>query len=209
MTQSRSLPLGVGAQAHQWGTTAQIPLCRLFVALLPDAPARDAIKEAAAALRPGLPPGSRMIDAERFHLTVHFLGDSDGLDADREQAAIDACAGIHARAFDVRLDAFGMFEGKKPVGVLRSRQTQPGLLALHDALRKPLAIAGFGRWLEPVFEPHVTLFYGGREWPDQAITPISWHAGEFRLIRSVSGQRAHQTLGAWALVESDGRRSTP
>lgn len=176
-----------------------MPFQRLFVGLFPDAPARDAISEVVADLRPALSPRLRTIDPSRFHLTLHFLGDSDGPNADLERAAIDACAGVAAAAFDVHLDYFGTFKGNKPIGALRNRRTPPGLQALYDTLRKPLAIAGFGRWLEPVFEPHVTLFYGDRELPERAIAPIGWRASEFRLIRSVTGQSIYHTLGRWPL----------
>lgn len=199
MTQTRQLPASVGAQAGQFGTTAPLQVHRLFVGLFPDAPARDAINGVIAGLRPGLSPGIRTIDPSRFHLTLHFLGDSGGPNPDLERAAIDACAGVAAAAFDVHLDYFGTFNGNKPTGALRNRRTPPGLQALYDALRKPLAIAGFGRWLRPVFEPHVTLFYGDRVLPEQAIAPIRWRASEFRLIRSVTGQSTYHTLGRWPL----------
>jgi RNA 2',3'-cyclic 3'-phosphodiesterase len=199
MAHARHQPATAGAQSSLFGAAAPLQVHRLFLGLFPDAPARDAINAVVAGIRPGLSPGIRTNDPSRFHLTLHFLGDSEGIRSDLEQAAIDACARVHARDFDVRLDYFSTFRGKKPIGVLRNRLTPPRLQALHDELKTPLARAGFARWLEPDFEPHVTLFYGDRELQPQAIAPIRWRATEFRLIRSVYGQSVYHTLGCWPL----------
>lgn len=201
MAQTRHVPATSDARISRLGTTAPLQAQRLFVALFPDAAACESIAGLVASLDPPLPTAVKAIARESYHVTLHFLGDyDDDLDV-LERRAMAACVSVRAAAFVVSFDRLGNFKAGKPVGVLRSTQTLPGLLELWAALRTPLARAGFGRSLEPEFVPHVTLYHGDHALPSEPIAPIAWRASEFRLIRSTVGQGRYHELGRWPLSE--------
>jgi RNA 2',3'-cyclic 3'-phosphodiesterase len=199
MAHPRHTPAAAGAQMSLLGTTAPMQVQRLFLGLFPDEAARRRIGEVVDGLTPGLSPGIKTIAPDRWHLTLHFLGDHDGVREDIERGAIQACESVRAASVDVRLDRLGSFKGKRPIAVLRNSQTPAGLQALWEALRKPLAMARFGPWIESTFEPHVTLYYGDTDLELRPVEPIAWGATDFRLIRSAYGQSQYHELGRWPL----------
>ena len=181
------------------GMAVPVQLQRVFIAIFPDSAACEAIADVVASLEPALSSSTARIARERFHVTVHFLGDYDQGIEEVERRAMAACASIEATSFNLRLDRLGSFKASRPIGILQASQVPADLLTLWSALRTRLARAGFGQWLRPDFSPHVTLFHGDRELPAQAIIPIAWPATEFRLIRRAVGQGGYHELGRWPL----------
>jgi len=200
MANTRHSPSHATPQIGLFGTTAPAQVHRLFFALFPDDAACARIAAFADELRPTLSSRCRWLEASRYHLTLHFLGDNDELRPDLVAAAGKAAARVATPAFEVTLDTFASFKGSRPPGVLRTSPDEMPVLDLWKNLRSELAREGFGARLDPEFTPHVTLFYGDSELPARAIAPIRWRAQEFRLIHSIIGQSRYSELGRWSLA---------
>jgi 2'-5' RNA ligase len=121
---------------------------RLFVALaIPDSVAQNIM------LIQGGVPGARWQTRAQLHLTLRFIGETDGRDA---AMLDDALAGIEAPAFDLQLHGVGQFGNKQPhalwAGVRKSE-------ALEHLQRKvDTAIRRVGQPQDAhKFTPHVTL----------------------------------------------------
>jgi 2'-5' RNA ligase len=123
-------------------------MMRLFVALaLPDA--------VAASLDPiqGGVPGARWQSREQLHLTLRFIGEVDGRDAN---AIHDALTGITAPPFQLTLKGVGEFGGKHPHALWAGIAPCEALLHLQRKIETALQRIG----LEPErrkYTPHVTL----------------------------------------------------
>lgn len=172
---------------------------RLFFALWPDQPVRDAIDGAAVeAMERGALAGigGRRVPRHNLHLTLVFLGDVPKDGVSTLSAGADE---VRATAFDLRLDRFGTFPrarvawlGAAPVGAGE---------ALVAALQEMAAAAGLSVDRRP-WRPHVTLKrrIDGRAkaalapGPD----PIDWPVRDFALIESIPG-RPYQVLRTWPL----------
>ena len=122
---------------------------RLFVGL--EIPVH--IGERLALFRGGL-PGARWISAENHHLTLRFIGDIDGREAEDLDAAL-AAAKLReplALTFD-SLDSFG---GDRPHAVIAKVQPTRELTELQSEIERAIRRAG----LPPErrkFVPHVTI----------------------------------------------------
>ena len=128
---------------------------RLFVAIaLP-----DDIRDRLAALQSGL-PGARWVPPENLHLTLRFIGETDGRQAQDIDAAL---AGIGMPAFPIalaRVDRFG--SGSKVRSIWAGVEPNEPLRRLQAKVEQALQRTGLipeGR----KFKPHVTLarFNGG------------------------------------------------
>lgn len=99
-------------------------------------------------------PGARWLPAENLHLTLRFIGETDG-HAFHDIAA--ALQDIDAAAFDLRLAGVGHFGDKRRVRVLWAGvEANDSLRALQQRIEIALVRAGLppeGR----KFHPHVTL----------------------------------------------------
>jgi 2'-5' RNA ligase len=121
---------------------------RLFVALsIPDAVANTMFL-----IQSGV-PGAKWQTREQLHLTLRFVGEADGRDAN---AIDDALAAISSPRFELALKGVGEFGGKNP-------------RALWAGVSDPVAVAHLARKIETAlqriglpaeerkFTPHVTL----------------------------------------------------
>lgn len=122
---------------------------RLFVAIRPPAATRDALID----LMEGL-PGARWQDDEQLHLTLRFIGEVDGHQAEDIAAALGRAA--HP-PIDVTLSGLGSF-GKpgKPNSLWIGAEPKAPLKALHEQINVLLSTVG----LDPerrAFLPHVTI----------------------------------------------------
>jgi 2'-5' RNA ligase len=124
-------------------------MVRLFVGVeLP-----EDICERLASLSGGV-PGARWVPAENIHLTLRFIGEVDGGEAEDIFHALRA---VRPRRFDLTLSGVGHFDKGDDVrqlwvGVERNAE----LFALRDRIESVLVRQG----LEPEgrrFTPHVTL----------------------------------------------------
>ena len=122
---------------------------RLFVALRPPEPVRDALIDTMEAL-----DGARWQDDEQLHLTLRFCGEVDRRTAEDLATALDRIA---FAPFEIQLSGVGHFERKgRPHAIWAKALPTPPLLELHKAVERACHSAG----LPPearAFHPHVTI----------------------------------------------------
>ena len=121
---------------------------RLFVALvLP-----DAVAEGLAMLQSGV-PGARWQTREQMHLTLRFIGEVDGRDAN---AVDDALLPIEAPRFTLALKGVGEFGGKTPHSLWAGVRDREPVTFLQRKIEAALQRAGLPAE-QRKFQPHVTL----------------------------------------------------
>ncbi|MGH7209941.1 MAG: RNA 2',3'-cyclic phosphodiesterase [Acetobacteraceae bacterium] len=122
---------------------------RLFVAL--DLPA--ALRQRLALLAGGL-SGARWTPAENLHLTLRFIGETPGWQADEIDHALGA---LRAPSFPLTLAGIGLFaKGRRGTALWAGVERIPALDHLHSKVETALQRIG----LEPErrrFTPHITL----------------------------------------------------
>jgi 2'-5' RNA ligase len=177
------------------------PTDRLFFAIYPDAATAAHIAQLAQQLRAEHGLQGKPLKPERFHVTLHHLGDYAGLPQDLVAAACGAAASVAAAPFDVTFDRVASFTSaprNRPF-ILRGDGGLAALMAFQQSLGDALKKTVLGRWAKPGFTPHVTLLYDDRGVPEQAVAPVSWTAHEFVLVHSLIGQTLHVPLARWSL----------
>lgn len=198
---SRQIP-GVPGQLSLPGFDAPSqPTDRLFFAIFPGATAAARIAQLAQHLRGEHGLKGRPLATERFHITLHHLGDYVGLPQSVVAAAGDAAAAVVMSPFEVAFDRAGSFSGRprnRPF-VLRAGDGVAALRAFQQTLGEAMKKTGLGRWVEPQYTPHVTLLYDDRHVAEQAIETIGWRVHEFVLVHSLLGQGLHVPLARWPL----------
>ncbi len=123
-------------------------MTRLFVAIsLP-----DDVAEPLQWIERGI-PGARWQTREQLHLTLRFIGEVDGRQADNVD---DALSGIAAPSFQLRLKDVGQFGGRKSHSVWVGIEANAALLHLQRKIESALQRAGFAPD-ERKFTPHITL----------------------------------------------------
>jgi 2'-5' RNA ligase len=121
---------------------------RLFVAI----PVPDAVAQGLLFIQSGV-PGARWQTREQLHLTLRFIGEVDGRDAN---AVHDALCAISAPPFTLSLKGVGEFGGKKPRALWAGVETSEALLHLQRKIETGLQRIGLEA--EPrKFTPHITL----------------------------------------------------
>ena len=171
---------------------------RLFFALWPDDATRIAIASVAAQLRTHA-RGGRWTAADRFHLTLPFLGTYRHLPTALVDSALAAAADVRTPGFAIALDRVGSFRTRSHLWWLGC-EAGP-LLPLYSLLAH--AMAGFDVPCPPAtFVPHVTIVRGAARPPppDVTVPPVVWPVNSFALIHSESGARnAYHVVGQWPL----------
>src|SRR5258708_5049990 len=173
---------------------------RLFLAVVPDADAAARIYRLARALKQAHQFDRAIIDPQRLHVSLFFLGE---LTDDMARIACEAAAEVRADPFEVRFDRTVSFRGRsgnRPF-VLVGDDGLNGLLSLRRTLGVALAGRGLRRLASKDFTPHITLLYGERNVEKHPIEPIRWTVNEFVLIHSVG---CHVHLGRWPLRSCGG-----
>ena len=168
---------------------------RLFLAAVPDADTARRIYRLAVALKRAHGFDGKIIEPERLHVSLFFLGELPELAV---RIAREAAAEIRTSPFDVLFDRSVTFRGKPG--------NQPFVLTGNDGLdrlksfRRTLGLAmasnGLRFLAKKDFTPHVTLMYAERDVEEHPIEPIGWTVNEFVLIHSMHG---HVHLGRWPL----------
>ena len=158
---------------------------RLFVAIRPPRPAREALLGAMGGIS-----GARWQSDDQLHLTLRFIGEVNRRDAEDVDGALRS---IRQAPFAVRLNGVGSFEKRGQASAVWAGVAphQP-LAALHKKVDQALVRAG----LEPerrAYLPHITLARLGR-----SAGPI----GGF-LERTGNFAGAGFTVDRFALFESD------
>ena len=175
---------------------------RLFFALYPDREtAAQQIAPLATALRASQRLHGKILPTERFHVTLHHLGDFAGLPPSLVQAASAAAEAVRCPPFELEFDRAASFDNKRGRNnpfVLQGGDALQPVADFQRALGAALQTAG----LKPDarFTPHVTLLYDDRVVPaSPVVPPVRWTAHEFVLVHSLIGQGIHMPLGRWPL----------
>lgn len=177
------------------------PTDRLFFAIFPDAPAARCTAETAGRLSDQHGLTGRPLAPRRFHVSLHCLGDYAGVPNDIVAKAREAAANLAATPFGLMFDLAGSFAGQRrklPL-VLRSGDSPLPLIAFQRALGEAMARNGLGRFVSPLYTPHMTLLYDARYVEPRPVEPVGWTVREFVLVRSLLGLTMHIPLARFRL----------
>lgn len=165
---------------------------RLFFALWPGEEPRAGLARWSRELRTLC--GGRTVPAQRFHMTLAFLGP---VDAERIAAVEHAAGEVAARAISLVLDQPGYWKHNRIVWAGASA-VPPQLEELVLELRNALARSRIGFDPKP-FASHVTLLREAREprtMPE--LEPIRWEVDGFALLRSqLQSGGGYEILNSW------------
>lgn len=175
------------------------PPHRLFFALWPDAALREAVAATTAALVQANHSDGRRLRADRYHVTLQFLGDIPAPRRDDVVArATEAAGQVDVPAFDLVLDQAGGFPQAR-VWWLAPGLAPDGLRQLWDALGVALLEAGQKAKASPGFSPHLTVVRDvGTRLPTTPVAPLRWRVDRFVLIDS-QPPKPYRVVGEWAL----------
>ncbi|MBS0344359.1 MAG: 2'-5' RNA ligase family protein [Proteobacteria bacterium] len=172
---------------------------RLFFAVRPDAANAQRIEALAQAVRRRHGLRGKSLGPERFHVTLHLIGDfARGIPAQVLASALDAARPVAAQAspFLIGLDTLASFTRKRrniPLVLLGEDGVQD-VARLQQALLAALTATNVAGRVEPGFTPHLTLLYDDQPLAPQAIEPVSWRVEELLLMRSLLGRSRHEVL---------------
>lgn len=153
---------------------------RLFFALWPDAPVRDALHRLACDCSDEC--GGRATAHDNLHVTLAFLGAATPAEYEAFLALGAALAGD---AFELTLDTVGHWRHNRIVWA-GTRTVPAELAALAAGLAQRLAAL---RWRvdERAYTPHVTLVREARRAPlARPMAVPTWCVREFALVESLS-----------------------
>ncbi len=183
------------------------PTDRLFFAFFPGASAATQVEQLAARLRDAHGLSGKPLLTERFHVTLHHLGDFAGLPPHIVAMAKEAGAAAAAATapFEITLDrtmSFVAKPGKNPY-VLLGDGGVTALVNFQLALGAAMAKAGLKvSKAKSAYTPHVTLLYDAHRVAEHAVETVSWTANELVLVHSLLGQTKHVPLARWPLCAS-------
>jgi RNA 2',3'-cyclic 3'-phosphodiesterase len=168
---------------------------RLFLAAIPDAGTAARIHRLAGILKRAHQFDGKVIEPDRLHVSLFFLG---GLPEQDIRAACAAAAEVRMEPFEVLFDRTASFRGKRgsrPFVLVGDHGLQR-LVSFRRMLGGAMLRSGLRRVADTNFTPHVTLLYDARGVEEYPIEPISWTVKEVVLIRSLRG---HDYLARWPL----------
>jgi 2'-5' RNA ligase len=169
---------------------------RLFFALKPAPAERDELGNAAQSLSLG--QESRLVPRSNYHLTLAFVGE---VAVSQLPTLQQIGARRVTRALALKFDAFEYWP--KPEVVVAAVRTIPeGLQSLWHQLHQELTSHGWALDAKRL-RPHVTLARKVSQAPVlQAMSPVSWIAREFCLMRSELGgaQPTYTVVDTWPLL---------
>jgi 2'-5' RNA ligase len=169
---------------------------RAFFAVWPDVVARRSLAQLAAAVAQRT--GGRATRESNLHVTLAFIGD---VGEARLQALAD-CGAAAACAIDPFVLTLARLGGAgRGLAWIEPVDIEPAMAALHAALARALAHAGFTLESRP-FMPHVTLSRRGTK-SARASPPgaIAWRVDHLSLVGSVTGGEAstYREIVRWPL----------
>lgn len=186
-------------QTDLFGSAHHEPLHRLFFALLPSAAERAQVATLASGLR-ATHPRTRWVNPERYHLTLHYLGESSGPREDWTVRARQAADGFTGDAFDLQLDhLLALGNPRRPALTLAASSSSQELTRFWRGLQECLIRAGFKDHVGRNFIPHLTLGYSEPQLATPEVVPVSLAPSGFTLVQSVEGQADYAFLGHWPL----------
>lgn len=168
---------------------------RLFFALWPDEPLRDALVEETRGWVTA--SGGRPMRRESLHLTLAFLGN---VDEGTARCVANAAAGVRGDPFELPFDRYGYFA--RPRAFWCGARVTPGALQrLVADLNTALRPCGIEPERRP-YKAHLTLARKADapkgEWLMQ---PLSWSVDEFVLVESLPAPEGvrYEVIGRWGL----------
>ena len=173
----------------------------VFLAVLPDARAREQAAELGKNLCAAHGLKGKLIRPEHLHVSLHPVFDCGGRESEAIARAMDAAARITTPSFDVSFDVAGSFfarSGRYPF-VLKAYDGVDRLKAFRRALGTEMIRAGLSDCVRASHTPHMTLIWADRRIEDCPVLPIRWSVRAFVLIRSFVGQTRHEHLASWSL----------
>jgi RNA 2',3'-cyclic 3'-phosphodiesterase len=176
-------------------------LDNIFFAVRPDAAAADQIHDIATSISSEFGMRVRLLDRLCLHVTLHGVGEYEGLPCSRIAQAIEAAGFVSMPAFEIGFDRAMSFGGNgqnRPL-VLRGSDGHAELRRLHRLLGEAMRRAGLWRTVRSSFTPHVTLLYDSQIVAERAVPPVRWTVREFVLVHSPQGHSRHNRLGRWEL----------
>ena len=193
-------------------TNAIVPHGRLpsrgmhfFFALLPDASARIELARTAERFRNSHRLLGTLVDPEDLHLTLCDMGKPEWLEQSLESLLIAAAEQVRVTSFPLALESAmrlsARHDNQYPFVLGTDDPSGAAAFGLRRAIAEAqqqlgLRVAGVSSYL-----PHVTLLRGSSiDAVQESMTPISWLAREFVLIRSFFGQSRLEVIGRWPLV---------
>lgn len=174
---------------------------QVFFALVPEPEDAQRLVDLGAAIDAQNDLRGSVRPAQVLHVSLNALGDHSLLDSARLDAARRAAAKVAMPALKITYDtvsSFGGGNGRRPC-VVRSGERDAAVFDLFCALDDALAREGVATHGRGRFEPHMTLLYGRRLYPEQTMAPLSWTARRVALIHSHVGKTFHERLGEWEL----------
>jgi RNA 2',3'-cyclic 3'-phosphodiesterase len=143
----------------------------------------------------------QQIAAQLLHVTLHGVGEYDGVPKGEVKRAKEAGAKISAKPFDVVFDRAMSFDRKRkgqPFVLLTADEV--ALVTLYQLLGGAMRDVGF-RKVASKFRPHMTLLYGDRLVKERPIEPFRWTVRDFVLVQSLRGRGQSQYihLARWPL----------
>jgi 2'-5' RNA ligase len=168
---------------------------QLFLATIPDADTAARIHRLAGMLKRAHKFDGKLIEAERLHVSLFFLG---GLPAPIVRMASEAAAEVPVQPFDVLFDRSVSFRGRpgsRPF-VLIGDDGLDRLRSFRRTLGAAMARKGLKLLAKNDFVPHLTLSHAERKVEEYPIEPICWTVNELVLIHSMHG---HVHLARWPL----------
>ncbi|HEY2068555.1 MAG TPA: RNA 2',3'-cyclic phosphodiesterase [Rhizomicrobium sp.] len=123
---------------------------RLFVAI----PVPGLVAQSLMLMQGGV-PGARWSEQDNLHLTLRFIGEVDGRDA---ETIDDALSAIDSPRFSLSLKGVGEFGGKSPHALWVGVDDRTPVARLARKVEAALQRVGFAAE-ERKFVPHVTLAY--------------------------------------------------
>jgi RNA 2',3'-cyclic 3'-phosphodiesterase len=177
------------------------PTDRLFFALFPKADTAARIARQAQVFCDEHGLKGKPLLTERFHITLHHIGDYSGLPQGKVDAALKAAASVAASPFEVAFDRAMSFRGGRtlPLVMLGKDDGNHELKSFQETLGKAMVRAGLEPDAKSKFTPHVTLLYDNSSVAAQNIATINWTVQEFVLVHSLLRQTRHIPLGRWPL----------
>ena len=178
---------------------------RLFFAVRPDAPTALRIEAMVQELRRHHGLRGRSLGPERFHVTLHLIGDfAEGIAPDVLARALEAARPVAAATspFQIGFDSVASFARKRrnrPLVLLGDDGLQRTTL-LQEALLTSLVTAGLANRAESRFTPHLTLLYDDIALAPRPVDALIWRIEELLLVRSLLGRGRHKVLAALPLT---------
>jgi 2'-5' RNA ligase len=176
---------------------------RLFFAVVPDEGAARRTADIADRLRSLHGLKGRPLTIRRFHVSLHWLGDYDGVPRGIVTRAHDAASRISEKPFPLIFDraaTFSRLQGNHPL-VLRNANAPTELATLHQKLLDAMNRAGLKAKGPKSLTPHMTLLYADQKIVAGPVEPVEWTVRDFVLIHSIVGESRYVRLGQWRLQD--------